>query len=215
MSFWGLCSAWSVPRWLHLDSPLEEFNLHHTPRRSTLLFYQTVFRGITLAQRNPPSHLCLKADSSGKSDGSAISFQKRNIIFNFLWVRVICILWLRSGTEEGETLSELLTQWRADSDPICQPRESYPSSRSVRVCPSQTGGCVREMHHHNWTWNAISLLATEVQVDWGLSLQILISCLGGQVNTIITVWDYAKSCFLTAGICATLVVNDRGGRAAL
>lgn len=101
MSFWGLCSAWSVPLWLHLDSPLEEFNLHHTPRRSIPLFYQSVFRGITLAQRNPPSHLSLKADSSGESDSSAISFQKRNIIFNFLWVRVVCILWLRSGTEEG------------------------------------------------------------------------------------------------------------------
>lgn len=47
-----------------------------------------------------------------------------------------------------------------------------------QICRSQRKSFVREMHHCNWTWNVISLLATKVQVDWGLSLQILISCLG-------------------------------------
>lgn len=179
MSFWGLCSAWSVPRWLHLDSPLEEFNLHHTPRRSTLLFYQSVFRGITPAQRTPTLPFKLQDRLQWRKWWLCYFISKAK--YNFQFFMSPCRLYIVAalGKWGGETLSELLTQWRADSDPICQPRQSYPSSRSVRVCPFQTGGCVREMHHHNWTWNAISLLATKVQVDWGLSLQICISCLGG------------------------------------
>lgn len=78
----------------------------------------------------------------------------------------------------ADTVSELLNPLESWFWPICQPSQRYPSSLSVRVCLSQRRGCVREMHHRNWTWNAISLLATKVQVDWGLSLQILISCLG-------------------------------------
>lgn len=61
MSFWGLCSAWSVPLWLQSDSLLEEFNLHHTPHRSSLPFYQSIFRGITPTDLSQPGRKCTSA----------------------------------------------------------------------------------------------------------------------------------------------------------
>lgn len=137
ISLAGLCSAWSVSHRLHLDSPLEEFNLHHTPRRPTILFLSKCFHKHHPV-RNPPLHLSLMTDSSGKSDGSALSFQKAKYDFQFFF-RSVCRLYC-GWTQEvwrGDVVSELLTQWRADSDPICQPRQSYPSSQFVRVCLSR------------------------------------------------------------------------------
>lgn len=156
MSLWGLCSAWSVPLWLQSDSLLEEFNLHHTPHRSSLPFYQSIFRGITptgLSRLvwNAPRHLSFKMDSSGESNASAILFQKRNIIFNFLWFRALYIVAQHSYTGRQTQCQNYLTHWRADFDPVCQPSQRYPSSLSVRVCLSQRGGCVREMHQRQLT----------------------------------------------------------------
>lgn len=167
MSFWGLCSAWSVPLWLQSDSLLEEFNLHHTPHRSSLPFYQSIFRGITPTDMSQPGRKCtrrlsVEMDSSGESDASAILFQKRNIIFNFLWFHALYIV-AQLSYRGGQTLCQnYLTHWRADFDPICQPSQRYPSSLSVKSAYHREKAGVKEMRHHNWTWNAISLLATKV-----------------------------------------------------
>lgn len=182
MSFWGLCSAWPVPLRLQSDSLFKEFNLHHTPHWSTLPFYQSILIGNTPTDfslslvRNASQHLSLRIDSSGEGTASLILFHKHNIILHFLW---LCTLYIVPplGYWGGQMQCQnYLTHQRADFDPVCQPTQRYPSSLSVRACRSQRRGCVRKIHHHNWTWNAISLLATKVQVDWGLSLQILISC---------------------------------------
>lgn len=97
--------------------------------------------------------------------------------FQFFWLCARYIV-AQLSYRRGQTWCQnYLTRWRAEFDPICQPNQRYPSSLSIRVYSSLRRGCVREMHHRNWTWDAISLLATEVQVDWGLSLHILIFCL--------------------------------------
>lgn len=97
MSFGGLCSAWSVSHRLHLDSLLEEFNLHHTPRWPTLLFLSKCFRRHHRVRNPPPRGQTPVA----KVMALLFHFKKQNVIFNFLWVCVISILWLRSGTVEG------------------------------------------------------------------------------------------------------------------
>lgn len=97
MSFGGLCSAWSVSHRLHLDSLLEEFNLHHTPRWPTLLFLSKCFRRHHRVRNPPPRGQTPVA----KVMALLFHFKKQNMIFNFLWVCVISILWLRSGTVEG------------------------------------------------------------------------------------------------------------------
>lgn len=208
MSFGGLCSAWSVSHWLHLDSPLEEFNLHHTPRRPTLLFLSKCFHRHHPV-RNPPLHSSSRTDSSGESDGCALSFPKAKYDFQFFFppkYRLYIVGALRKCGEETQCQNylpsgELILTQSVNADRVIPP----PS-----LSESAYHACVREMHHHNWTWNAISLLATKVQVDWGLSSQILISCVGGRWTlSIVTLWHYVKSCFLTAGVCAARVVNDR------
>lgn len=136
MSFGGLCSAWSVSHWLHLDSPLEEFNLHHTPRRPTLLFLSKCFHRHHPV-RNPPHHSSSRTDSSGDNDGCALSFQKAKYDFQFFFRGSSVYCGCTQKVWRGDAVSELLTQWRADSDPICQRRESYPSPQFVRVCLSR------------------------------------------------------------------------------
>lgn len=100
MSFGGLCSAWSVFPQRHLDSPLEEFNLHHTPRRATLLFLSKCFHRHHPV-RNSPHHLSSRTDSSGESDGSTLSFQKAKYDFQFFMSVCHLYIVLRSGTVEG------------------------------------------------------------------------------------------------------------------
>lgn len=78
----------------------------------------------------------------------------------------------------ADTVSELLNPLESWFWPNLSTQSEVSLLPLRQICLSQRKGCVREMRHRNWTWNAISLLATEVQVDWGLSLQILISCLG-------------------------------------
>lgn len=212
MSFWGLCSAWSVPLWLQSDSLLEEFNLHHTPHRSSLRHHP-----YWLVSAWSEMHLGFKMDSSGESDASAILFQKRNIIFNFLWFRALYIVAQLSYRGGQTQCRNYLTHWRADFDPICQPSQRYPSSLSVKSAYHREKA-VREMHHRNWTWNAISLLATEVQVDWGLSLQILISCLGIGEHGLSSLLEMMqspsfwqlKSVHLAPLLCSIMVIYEEG-----
>lgn len=134
MSFGGLCSAWSVSHRLHLDYPLEDFNLHHTPCWLTLLFLSKCFH-----RHHPvgnPPRFSLRTDSRGESDGSALSFQKAKYEFQFFYE---CVSSVYCGCElwRGDAVSELLTQWRAHSDPICQARQSYPFSfcQSLPIMP--------------------------------------------------------------------------------
>lgn len=185
MSVWGLCSAWSVLLWLQSDSLLEEFNLHHTPHQWSLPFYQIIF------VRHRPHWLV--SGLSGQKCTSAFKLynglqwwklclcyfvSKAKYHLQFFMIRRSVYCGSAQLQRRADTVSELLNLLESWFWPICQPSQRYPSTLSVRVCLSQRRGCVREMHHHNWTWNAISLLATKVQVDWGLSLQIFISCLG-------------------------------------
>lgn len=140
MSFGGLCSAWSVSHWLHLDSPLEEFNLHHTPRRPTLLFLSKCFHRHHPV-RNPPLHSSSRTDSSGESDGCALSFPKAKYDFQFFFPpSVVCILWVHSESVErrrGVRITypveswfwpNLSTQTELSLLPVCQSLPITPVS---------------------------------------------------------------------------------------
>lgn len=183
MSVWCLCSAWSDLLWLQSDSLLGEFNLHHTPHQSSLPFYQSIFGDITPTDLFQSGQKCTSAFKL--YDGLqwwtlCLCYFVSKAKYNFQFFMIRCSVYCGSAQlqRRADTVSELLNPLESWFWPVCQPSQRYPSTLSVRVCVSQRRGCVREMHHRNWTWNAISLLATKVQVDWGLSWQIFISCLG-------------------------------------
>lgn len=128
--------------------------------------------------------------------------RKQNIIFNFLWFRALRAAPLshRGGRERCQND---LTHRRADSDPICQPSQRYSTSLFVKCADHREWVRVREMHRCNWTWNVISLPATEVQADWGPVITDSHLLFGDTWTRIInTARDDAKSILLTAWICA-------------
>lgn len=191
-------------------SPVEECNLHHTPRRSTRPFNQRIFPGASPLLtclgpvRDAPRHLGFEMDPGGESDACAILSQKQNIIFNFLRFRALHAARLRHGGGQ-EWCQNDLTHRRADFDPICQPSQRYSTSLLVKCADHREGAHVREMHRCNWTWNVISLPATKVQADWGPVITDSHLLFGDTWTRIInTARDDAKSIWLTARICAPL-----------
>lgn len=199
-------------RLAHSDSPVEDCNLHRTPRWSTRLFNQRIFFFPRLHPhwphlgpvRDAPRHLGFEMDPSGESDASAILSPKQNIIFNFLRFRALHAARLCHGRGQGRCQNDL-THRRADFDPICQPSQRYSKSLFVKCADHIEGACVREMHHCNWTWNVISLPATKVQADWGPVITDSHLLFGDTWTRIInTARDDAKSIWLTARMCAPL-----------
>lgn len=138
------------------DSPVEECNLHHTPRRSARPFNQRIFPGASppLTRLGPvrdaPRRLGLEMDPGGESDACAILSQKQNIIFNFLRFRALHAARQRHGGGQ-EWCQNDLTHRRADFDPICQPSQRYSTSLFVKCADHREGAHVREMHRCNWT----------------------------------------------------------------
>lgn len=153
ISLWGLCSAWSVPLWLQSDSLLEEFNLHHTPHRSSLPFYQSIFRGIN------PSWL-VSAWSEMHHSIYALRWTLMLKVMPWLFcikakhylfcVMILCMVYHGSAQShcKADTVSELVNPLKSWFWPSLSTRSKVSLLPQSEYHREET---VREMHKHQLT----------------------------------------------------------------